>query len=93
MWNNLFISYEIKNSEQDRSKLTSAIESLGNSTQLHDNCWYVNSPKNATEAADLVNRFIGEGDIVIVANTTTDSATWLNLEEKREVRVKQNWKR
>ncbi|WP_071932410.1 hypothetical protein [Candidatus Thiodiazotropha endoloripes] len=93
MWNNLFISYEINNSEVDQSKLTSAIESLGNSTQLHENCWYVNSPKNASEAADLMNRVVSEDDIVIVANTTTDSATWLNLEEKREIRLKQNWKR
>ncbi|ODB95157.1 hypothetical protein A3197_17505 [Candidatus Thiodiazotropha endoloripes] len=93
MWNNLFISYEINNSELDQSKLTSAIESLGNSTQIHENCWYVNSPKNASEAADLMNRVVSEDDIVIVANTTTDSATWLNLEEKREIRLKQNWKR
>jgi hypothetical protein len=93
MWNNLFISYETKNTEQDQTKLIKAIESLGNSTQLHAHCWYVNSPKNASEAATLVNRFIGEEDIVVVANTTTDSATWLNLEDKREVRVKQNWKR
>ncbi|MGD8914935.1 MAG: hypothetical protein PVJ68_19700 [Candidatus Thiodiazotropha sp.] len=93
MWNNLFISYELKNSEQDPTDLNKAIESLGNSTQLHETCWYVNSPKNATEAASLVGSFIEEDDILVVANTSTDSATWKNLEEKREIRVKQNWKR
>jgi hypothetical protein len=93
MWNNLFITYELKNSDQDPTKLNKAIESLGNSTQLHEACWYVNSPKNATEAASLIGSFIEEDDILVVANTTTDSATWKNLEEKREIRIKQNWKR
>lgn len=93
MWNNLFITYELKNAEQDPTNLNKAIESLGNSTQLHETCWYVNSPKNATEAANLIGSFIEEDDILVVANTSTDSATWKNLEEKREIRVKQNWKR
>ncbi|MES9938907.1 MAG: hypothetical protein ABW121_00050 [Candidatus Thiodiazotropha sp. 6PLUC7] len=93
MWNNLFISYELKNSEQDQEKINKAIQSLGNSTQLHATCWYVNSPKDATEAASLVGSFFDENDILVVANTSTDSATWKNLEEKREVRVTQNWKR
>ncbi|MES9851117.1 MAG: hypothetical protein ABW170_04715 [Candidatus Thiodiazotropha sp. L084R] len=76
MWNNLFISYELKSSEQDQDKINKAIQSLGNSTQLHTTCWYVNSPKNATEAASLVGSFFDDDDVLVVANTSTDSATW-----------------
>jgi hypothetical protein len=93
MWNNLFISYELKNAEHNQDELNEAIQSLGNSTQLHGTCWYVNSPKNASEATNLIGSFIEEDDILIVANTSTDSATWKNLEDKREIRIIQNWKR
>jgi hypothetical protein len=93
MWNNLFISFELKNPEQNLDKLNKAIESLGNSTQLHTTCWYVNSPKKASEATSLIGQLIGQDDILVVTNTSTDSVSWKNLEQKREIRVVQNWKR
>lgn len=93
MWNNLFISYQLNDPEQNQEAIAKAIDTLGNSTQLHDTCWYVNSPKNASEAGSLLGRVLDEADILIVTNTSSDSAIWHNLNEKQEIRIKQNWKR
>ena len=93
MWNNLFISYQLENPERDQEAIAKAIDALGNSTQLHATCWYVNSPKNATEAGNHLGAVMEKNDILVVTNTSNDSAIWHNLEEKKEIRIKQNWKR
>lgn len=93
MWNNLFISYQLADPDANHEAVAKAIDALGNSTQLHNTCWYVNSPRNAAEAGKHLTSVLSEEDILIVTNTTNDSAIWHNLEEKREIRVKQNWMR
>ncbi|MCU7923124.1 MAG: hypothetical protein KZQ88_10565 [Candidatus Thiodiazotropha sp. (ex Dulcina madagascariensis)] len=93
MWNNLFITFELTDPEQNQSNVFKAIESLGNSTRLHTTCWYVNSPRSASEAAGHIGSVMSEEDILVVTDTSNDSATWHNLNEKQEVRIKQNWER
>jgi len=44
--NNLFISYQLDEAEKNLEQVDKAIASLGNSTKLHNGCWYVNSPEN-----------------------------------------------
>ena len=93
MWNNLFISYQLNNPETNQEAIAKAIDALGNSTQLHSTCWYVNSPKNASEAGNFLGRVLDKADVLIVTNTSNDSAIWHNLSDKQEIRIKQNWKR
>lgn len=87
--NNLFFSYEVKNN--DESQISKAIESLGNSTKLHSSCWYVNSKATADEALKAVARYLNEEDSLVISDTTNNTSAWFNVEEKREIRVKQNW--
>ncbi|MCU7934084.1 MAG: hypothetical protein KZQ99_04285 [Candidatus Thiodiazotropha sp. (ex Dulcina madagascariensis)] len=93
MWNNLFITFELTDPEQNQPDVFKAIESLGNSTRLHTTCWYVNSPRSASEAVGHIGSAMSEEDILVVTDTSNDSATWHNLNEKQEIRIKQNWKR
>ena len=89
--NNLFISYALDNKEENIEHVDKAIESLGNSTKLHESCWYVNSPENADAAIKRISRFLTEKDTLIVSDTSNDETTWFNLEDKRAQRVRQNW--
>jgi hypothetical protein len=90
--NNLFISYQLNESEKNLEQVDKAIESLGNSTKLHNNCWYVNSPENAADAIKRVSRFLTEEDTLVVSDASNNETTWFNLEDKRAQRVRQNWK-
>lgn len=88
--NNLFFSYEAKSENEDQ--ISKAIESLGNSTKLHTSCWYVNSKASAEEALKVIARFLTEEDTLVISDTTNNTSAWFNIEEKREIRVKQNWR-
>jgi hypothetical protein len=90
--NNLFISYELNDSKENLENIDKAIQALGNSTKLHNSCWYVNSPENAENAIKHISRFLTDQDVLIVSDTSNDETTWFNLEEKLEQRVRQNWK-
>jgi len=92
MWTNLFLSYELKNAATDCEKIDKAIQQLGNSTKLHASCWYVNSEHSADEAVKRIGRLLTQDDILIVIDSSNDVCSWFNLEEKRQIRVKQNWK-
>ena len=78
--------------DENLETVDKAIESLGNSTKLHSNCWYVNSPENVGDAIKRISRFLTEEDTLVVSDTSNDETTWFNLEDKRAQRVRQNWK-
>ncbi len=90
--NNLFISFELNDVEENIAPVEKAIESLGNSTKLHNSCWYVNSPENVDDAIKRISKFLKEKDTLIISDTSNDASTWFNLEEKRAQRIRQNWK-
>ncbi len=92
MSNNLFISYELSENTENEEMLCKLISSLGNSTPLLNNCWYINSPHSAQEALNIIGRALKKEDKLIVANTSTDSSVWAGLEEKEAQRIRQNWK-
>ncbi|QEY18572.1 hypothetical protein D0C16_22860 [Cellvibrio sp. KY-GH-1] len=88
---NLFISYELTSPETNGERVKRACRSLGNSTPLVANNWYVNSQFNADEALRRIGGAFGEGDRLIIANTKTDSVVWLGLGEREAQRIRQNW--
>lgn len=90
--NNLFISYELSDTEKNLEPVDKAIESLGNSTKLHSGCWYVNSPENVADAIKRISQFLTDEDTLIVSDSSNDETTWFNLEDNRAQRVRQNWK-
>ncbi|AJQ94184.1 hypothetical protein [Gynuella sunshinyii] len=92
MPNNLFFSYELAEQENRKEQLDKAIQNMGNSTPLTNNCWYVNSPLTADEATRQLSRYLTDEDILVVADTSNDQSAWFNLEEKKARRVTQNWK-
>lgn len=92
MSNNLFISYEVFESEVNEAALRKAISNLGNATPLLNNCWYINSPYNSDEALKLLSRFVLKTDKLLIVNTSTDSVCWIGFEEKYAQRIRQNWK-
>lgn len=89
--NNLFISYELANTEENAERVKKACQALGNSTPLLSGCWYINSPFNADEAVKRIGGAFSPEDKLIVANTKTDSCSWLGIGEKEVQRIKQNW--
>lgn len=90
--NNLFISYELSDAEKNIESVDKAIESLGNSTKLHQTFWYVNSPENAEKAIKRISRFLSKDDKLVICDASNNETTWFNLDDKRSQRVRQNWK-
>lgn len=90
--NNLFITYQLTEPEAHQAKVLKAIQALGNSTQLHASCWYVNSSHTASSAAERIGGAMHPKDILVIADTTNNSSIWHNLSEAQAIRVKQNWK-
>jgi hypothetical protein len=90
--NNLFVSYELVKSEQNEQQVKRACQSLGNSTPLLSGCWYINSPFNADEALKRIGGAFSPDDKLVIANTKTDSCSWLGIGEKEAQRINQNWK-
>lgn len=88
---NLFISYELTSPETNGERVKKACKALGNSTVLLSNCLYVNSQYNADEALKRIGGAFAKGDVLIIANTKTDSCAWLGLGEKEAQRVSKNW--
>ena len=90
--NNLFISYKLNDTALNLEPVDKAIASLGNSTKLHDTCWYVNSQQTANDAIKRISKNLTEKDVLVVSDTSNNETTWFNLEDKRAQRVRQNWK-
>ena len=88
---NLFISYQINDENQDYDRLKKVINSLGNMTQLHDTCWYVNSTVNGEEAVKRVGSAILKDAVLVIVDATNNTSHWIGLDEPKEVRVRQNW--
>lgn len=89
---NLFISYELADELKNGDLAKRACQSLGNSTNLLKGCWYINSPYNADDAIKRIGGAFGPEDKLVVANTFSDSCTWLGLSETEAQRIRQNWK-
>ena len=92
MSNNLFISYELSETNENEEMLCKLMSSLGNSTPLLNNCWYINSPQTAQEALNILGRALTKDDKIIIANTSTDSSVWAGIDEKEAQCIRQNWK-
>lgn len=92
MSNNLFISFELSEQNEEQEKFQKLLAALGNSTPLLNNCWYINSPYNAEEALKILGRAMVKEDKLVIANTATDSVMWAGLEEREARRIRQNWK-
>lgn len=91
MSNNLFISFTCSD-EKEEETLKKAVATLGNSTNIHDNFWYINSPHKALDALKLLGRNLSENTTMVIADTNSDTAVWHNLDEKLSTRITQNWK-
>jgi hypothetical protein len=92
MWQNLFISFEINDSNTNTENFSKAIHELGNTTKLHESCWYVNSKLDANAAIKRIGKFLNKSDVLVIADTTNNISTWFNLSESLAVRLRQNWK-
>ena len=89
--NNLFITYQLTEEGEHKDELEKAVASMGNSTQLHATCWYVNSEHDTAKAIKYLSGFLSKEDILIVVDTSNEKSVWFNLDEKRAQRITQNW--
>ena len=92
MPNNLLISYKVEDNELNGQKIRDSIQSLGNSTELFDNTWYVNSPRNSDEAMKTISSTLTKKDSVVIINGSDNTTVWANIGEKEAQRVRQNWR-
>ncbi len=81
MANNLFVSYELNQSEQDNGRVTDAIQALGRAMKLHKSLWYVSGNFSSEDAADKVRESMNSDDTLIVIDATSNTATCYNLSE------------
>lgn len=88
---NLFIIYHLDSINDNGDRANRACQTLGNSTPLFDNCWYINSPYDSQVAIKKIGGAFGPKDQVVIINTLNDSCTWLGIGEKEALRVQQNW--
>ena len=92
MPNNLFISFKVNNNELNGEKIRDSIQSLGNSTKLFENSWYVNSPSSTDEAMKTIGSTLTKDDSVVICNCSDNTTVWANIGEKEAQRVRQNWR-
>lgn len=88
---NLFISYQINDTEQDYELLKRAINTIGNMTQIHDTCWYVNSQMSAEDAIKRLGSVILKDSLLLVVDASNNLAHWIGVEPNKANRIKQNW--
>lgn len=88
---NLFISYQINDENQDYDLLKKVINTLGNMTQLHDTCWYVNSHVSAEEATKRIGSAVMKDATLVVVDASNNTTHWIGLDDPKATRVRQNW--
>lgn len=88
---NLFISYQINDHKQDFTLLKRAINSLGNMTQVHASCWYVNSAYDAEEAIKRVGSVIKKDAKLLVIDASSNQCLWIGIGDTEAARIRQNW--
>lgn len=91
MSNNLFIIYRL-DKKTDRDSIERAVHSLGNSTPIFSDAWYVNGIEDAEEAVKRISSWMTDKDHLLVIDSAKDVCLWFNLDEKVARRIQQNWR-
>ena len=91
--NNLLISFELIEPNQNESALISVLKKAGSSVRIRHSMWYVRSALDAAALANELRAVLDAYDNVIVIDATNDRAAWLNLSGKVADSLLRIWKR
>ncbi len=91
MANNLHISYDLNSPGQNYDDVIEAIKSLGGWAKIHKSYWYVDSPKTAKEACEIVWAKCDANDTLYVVDATNNSASWQNVSDEASRYIKDHW--
>ena len=80
MANNLFISYDLSDPDQNFDAVAETIQKLGDWGQINPTLWYVRSQHSAEEATKLVWAAMNpKDDSLAVIDASNNSANWQNI--------------
>lgn len=83
--NSFLISYDLIEPGQDYNKIEKKIETYPNYRRILQSVWVVQTPKEAEEIAQELNRVTDSNDKIFVArlesNPSDKNAWWINLDE------------
>jgi hypothetical protein len=90
MSNNVFISFEFNRPDRTYDRVVRAIKSLGeNSVEVHFAHWYVGTSLSAKQVCDRLKSTLDATDKLIVVDTSSNKAAWVNLDEGAVKRLKE----
>ena len=91
MANNLFVSYEFNQPNQDQAPVVAGIKMLGDYKQVLASVWYVKSSFSVEDAIALLNKAIATGDRVFIIDATNNKARALNIDPNSADFVNSQW--
>jgi uncharacterized protein YecE (DUF72 family) len=80
MSNNLFVSFQLADSQRSSALTLAAIEELGHSLPVFRSLWYVRSNLSAAEAAARLRDIVDEHDRLVVIDASNNEIALLNVE-------------
>jgi ribulose 1,5-bisphosphate carboxylase large subunit-like protein len=80
MSNNVFISFEFNRPDRTYDRVVRAIRSISEScAEIHFAHWYVSTTMSPEQVCERLKSVLDETDKLVVVDTTSNKAAWLNL--------------
>lgn len=93
MSNNLFVSFQLADSQRSSALTLAAVEDLGPSVPVFRTLWYVRSNLSAAEAAARLRVVLDERDRLVVIDASRNEIAMLNVEERACAILDVQWHR
>jgi hypothetical protein len=91
MTHNIFISYDLNSPGQNYEKVIERIKSLGNWAKVQKSMWYLRTNHSHELIAKKVWEVMDSNDSLIVINTSTNNASWYNLDSEVSKFMQDKW--
>jgi hypothetical protein len=93
MSNNLFVSFQLSDSQRSSALTLAAVEELGSSVPVFRTLWYVRSNLSAAEAAARLRAVLDDRDRLVVIDTSRNEIAMLNIDERACAVLDVQWHR
>jgi hypothetical protein len=93
MSNNLFVSFQLSDSQRSSALTLAAVEELGSSVPVFRTLWYVRSNLSAAEAAARLRAVMDERDRLVVIDTSKNEIAMLNVDDRACAVIDVQWHR
>jgi hypothetical protein len=86
------VSYDLMKPDKNYDAVISAIKGIsGKWARVHYSLWYVKTDLTASQTAQKLWAHMDSNDRLIVVDTTTNAASWYNLDKEVEKYIQDQW--